>query len=86
MTEKISAYYSKAASYCSIAERCEQEIIEKNVESEEKKIEINEEEGKKELIKSSGIEEKNIEKNTWDIIKGIVGSYFTVKMGVLRKR
>lgn len=29
MTEKISAYYSKAASYCSIAERCEQEIIEK---------------------------------------------------------
>ena len=29
MTEKISAYYLKAALYCSIAERCEQAIIEK---------------------------------------------------------
>ncbi|NCC98103.1 MAG: RecX family transcriptional regulator [Bacteroidia bacterium] len=29
MTDKISSYYLKAASYCSIAERCKQDIIEK---------------------------------------------------------
>lgn len=47
-----------------------QEVIEKNMENKEKNITINEDEGKKELIKSLGSGEKHIEKNINEDVEG----------------